>query len=160
MRGKFYRWLHCWRLRVLLLHLLLINTNYLLLTSMFKQNKFQAPKRDRDGLTSYILLQQGDISTDNLAVTWVDVAPGCSQRPHSHAPEQVYVIISGKGRMIVGDEERDVAEGDLVHIPSNVVHSIINHSNEVLRYISASTPAFDLQTLYDTGKLRDSSSST
>jgi mannose-6-phosphate isomerase-like protein (cupin superfamily) len=122
---------------------------------MFKQNKSAAPQRDRDGLTSYILLQQGDISTDNLAITWVDVAPGCSQRPHSHAPEQVYVIISGQGRMRVGDEERDVVEGDLVYIPSNVVHSIVNLSNEVLRYISASTPAFDLQALYDTGKLKN-----
>ena len=145
---------------MLLLHLLLTNTNYLLLTSMFKQNKFQAPKRDRDGLTSYILLQQGDISTDNLAVTWVDVAPGCSQRPHSHAPEQVYIIISGNGRIIIGDEEQDVVKGDLVHIPSNVVHSLVNDSSEVLTYISAATPAFDLQALYDTGKLRASRSST
>ncbi|WP_158265853.1 cupin domain-containing protein [Chroococcidiopsis sp. CCALA 051] len=127
---------------------------------MFKQNKFQAPKRDRDGLTSYILLQQGDISTDNLAVTWVDVAPGCSQRPHSHAPEQVYIIISGNGRIIIGDEEQDVVKGDLVHIPSNVVHSLVNDSSEVLTYISAATPAFDLQALYDTGKLRASRSST
>ena len=80
---------------------------------MFKQNKFEAISYERDGLTSYILLQQGDLPGDRLAVTWVDVVPGSRQRPHSHAPEQVYVIVKGKGRMQVGNEEQDVAEGDL-----------------------------------------------
>ncbi len=36
---------------------------------MFKQNKFEAISYERDGLTSYILLQQGYLLDDRLAVT-------------------------------------------------------------------------------------------
>ena len=117
--------------------------------TMFKQNRSKAPRRERDGLISHILLQQGDVHGDRLAITWVDVLPGSSQKLHSHAPEQVYVIIKGKGRMQVGSEEQDVTEGDLIYIPSNVAHAIKNTSNEMLSYISASTPAFDIKELYD-----------
>lgn len=116
---------------------------------MFKQNKLKAPRRERDGLISHILLQQGDIHGDQLAITWVDVLPGSSQKLHSHAPEQVYVIIKGKGNMQVGSEDQDVTEGDLIYIPSNITHSIKNTSNEMLSYISTSTPAFDIKELYD-----------
>lgn len=57
--------------------------------TMFKQNKSKAPRRERDGLISHILLQQGDVPGDRLAITWVDVLPCSSQKLHSHAPEQV-----------------------------------------------------------------------
>ncbi len=59
------------------------------------------------------------------------------------------MIIKGKGRMQVGSEEQDVTEGDLIYIPSNIAHSIKNTSSEMLSYISASTPAFDIKELYD-----------
>jgi len=106
---------------------------------MFKQNKSEAPRRERNGFTSHILLQQGDILDVRLAITWVDVAHGSSQRPHSHGSEQVYVIIKGKGQMRVGDEKREVVEDDLIFIPPHVVHSIENSLNEVLQQLLHST---------------------
>ena len=121
---------------------------------MFRRGKSEAPRRERQGLVSNILLQRGDVPGDRLAITWVDVAPGSRQTPHRHAPEQVYVIIKGKGLMRVGKEEQDVSAGDLVWIPPNVIHGIENRSSDVLSYISAATPAFDLEALYDTGELR------
>ncbi len=121
---------------------------------MFKQNIADAPQREREGLTSHILLQQGDVPGLGLSVTWVEVAPGSRQRPHSHAPEQVYVIVRGTGKMHVGDEAQEVRPGDLIYIPSNVTHGIENTSGETLTYLSAATPAFDLKALYDTGTLR------
>ncbi len=121
---------------------------------MFKQSKSGSPSRERDGLISHILLQKGDVSCERLSITWVDVAAGSGQSPHRHFPEQVYVIIKGKGRMQVGGEEQEVTEGDLIYIPSNEVHGIENTSREeVLSYISVSTPAFDLTAFYDTGAL-------
>lgn len=120
---------------------------------MFKKGKAEAPVRRLSGLTSYILLQQGDVPSDNLAITWVDVEPGSGQQPHQHPPEQVYVIVRGQGRMQVGDEQVYVGVGDLIFIPPNTVHSITNTGGELLTYISAATPTFDLKALYDTGEL-------
>ncbi len=120
---------------------------------MFQINKKEAESRKREGLTSYILLQEGDVPEGKLAVTWVDVEPGSEQKPHKHGPEQIYVIIAGRGLMRVGAEERTVSAGDLVRIPSDTVHSLLNLGDEPLSYVSASTPAWNLSRLYDTGQV-------
>lgn len=114
----------------------------------------KSPKRQRAGLASHILLQHGDTPGNNLAITWVEVAPGHGQALHSHAPEQVYVVVAGRGRMRVGEEVAEVRAGELVFIPSNVTHGIENTGSESLVYISASVPAFDLEALYDSGQLK------
>jgi mannose-6-phosphate isomerase-like protein (cupin superfamily) len=43
----------------------------------------------------------------------------------------------------------EVVKGDLIYIPSNVVHAIENRSSEMLSYISAATPPFDITAYYD-----------
>jgi quercetin dioxygenase-like cupin family protein len=108
--------------------------------ALFKRNRLEALRRERDGLVSRILLHEGDVSDARLTVTWVDVAPGSGQRAHSHAPEQVNVVVRGRGRMRVGDEERLVVEGDLSFIPPDAVHGIENASDEVLTYTSRRPP--------------------
>jgi len=113
-----------------------------------------AQKRIRDGLVSHILLQHGDTQTNNLAIAWVEVEPGHKQQPHSHAPEQAYVIIKGCARIQVGTEFRDAYTGDLVFIPSDVMHGIENIGSEKLVYVSVSVPAFDIEALYDNGQLK------
>jgi mannose-6-phosphate isomerase-like protein (cupin superfamily) len=122
--------------------------------SLFKRSRSEATWRERDGLVSHIILHAGDVSETRLTVTWVDVAPGSGQRPHSHAPEQVYVIVRGRGKMKVGNEERQVAEGDLIYIPPDTLHGIENLADEMLTYVSAATPAVDWEAFYDEGPLR------
>jgi mannose-6-phosphate isomerase-like protein (cupin superfamily) len=113
-----------------------------------------ASKRIRPGLVSYILLQHGDTPTNNMAVTWVEIEPGQKQNLHSHAPEQAYIIVSGRGRMQLDADFSEVQAGELVFIPSNVKHGIENTGSEKLIYVSASVPAFDLEALYDSGQLK------
>ena len=116
---------------------------------MFKRSRTEALRRERDGLVSHILLHAGDIPETQLTVTWVDVDPGSAQRSHSHAAEQVYVVVRGWGRMKVGDEERVAASGDLIRIPPDALHGIENPSDEVLTYVSAATPTIDWEAFYD-----------
>jgi mannose-6-phosphate isomerase-like protein (cupin superfamily) len=120
---------------------------------MFVQNRLAAPSRQRAGLVSRILLQKGDIQDTGITVTWVEVAMGSQQQPHQHEPEQVYVLITGKGQMSVGNEVQEVVAGDLVYIPPHTLHSIKNTGNEILSYVSATAAAFDFKTFYDEGKL-------
>jgi mannose-6-phosphate isomerase-like protein (cupin superfamily) len=112
-----------------------------------------APKRELEGLVSHILLEEGDAPGGELSITWVEVEPGGEQKPHSHVPQQVYVITRGIGRMRVGDEERDVREGQMVFIPPETEHGIVNTGETVLTYVSAATPAFPVTDLYDAGQL-------
>ena len=63
------------------------------------------------------------------------------------------MITRGQGRMRVGEDERDVREGQMVFIPSNVEHGIVNTGDQTLTYVSAATPAFPVTDLYDAGQL-------
>jgi mannose-6-phosphate isomerase-like protein (cupin superfamily) len=120
---------------------------------MFMADKDGVPRRERDGLVSNVLLQAGDVPDTALTVTWVDMAVGSEQRSHAHDSEQIYVLVSGRGRMVVGAETADVASGELVQIPPGAPHAITNIGRGRLRYISASTPAVRMTDLYDHGDL-------
>jgi mannose-6-phosphate isomerase-like protein (cupin superfamily) len=121
--------------------------------SVYVTDLSSAPKRETDGLVSHILLEEGDAPGGELSVTWVDVEPGSEQKAHSHGPQQVYVITRGQGRMRVGEDERDVSEGQMVFIPPNEEHGIVNTGETTLTYVSAATPAFPVTDLYDAGQL-------
>jgi mannose-6-phosphate isomerase-like protein (cupin superfamily) len=120
---------------------------------MYVSDLSSAPARELDGLVAHILLEEGDAPGAELTITWADVEPGSEQKPHSHAPQQVYVITRGSGRMKVGEEEREVHEGQMVFIPPDTEHGIVNTGEETLTYISAATPAFPVTDLYDAGQL-------
>jgi mannose-6-phosphate isomerase-like protein (cupin superfamily) len=121
---------------------------------MFVRSKADTEKRERSGLTSHFMLGRGDVESDALAITWVDVEPGAKQRLHNHPEVQVYIIVVGAGRMQVGDETRDVKAGDLVFIRSEVFHGVENTGDSLLSYVSAASPAFEsLQFAYDNGQL-------
>ena len=124
---------------------------------MYTINISNSQKRERNGLTSYFLLDRRSEMGTKLAVTWVTVAPDGRQISHHHTPEQVYVIVQGEGEMQVGAETRLVRAGDLVYIPSNEEHGIVNTGDEMLVYISAATPPFDLTEAYDRGQLQPES---
>jgi mannose-6-phosphate isomerase-like protein (cupin superfamily) len=128
---------------------------------MFITSKTTVQKRERNGLTSYFMLdRRSEVAAardPDLAVTWVTVEPGSRQISHHHEPEQVYVIIQGIGEMQVGSETQLVHAGDLVYIPSNLAHGIVNTGDDVLTYISAATPPFDLTEAYDRGQLQSES---
>jgi mannose-6-phosphate isomerase-like protein (cupin superfamily) len=95
------------------------------------------------GQVSHLLLAPAQFGSSNLAVTWVEGAPGSQQRLHTHTgSEQVYVIVAGRGRMIVAGEEQDVHPGTMVFIPPGAEHAIGNPGPEKLIYVSATSPPF------------------
>jgi quercetin dioxygenase-like cupin family protein len=51
--------------------------------------------------------------------------PGQSQKIHVHAgSDKFYLVVSGKARMVVGDEMREVAEGTVVWAPAHLPHGV------------------------------------
>jgi mannose-6-phosphate isomerase-like protein (cupin superfamily) len=104
----------------------------------------ECPRNERgDGQVSHLLLAEGQFGSRNLAVTWVEGAPGSQQPVHAHPDsEQAYVIVRGSGRMLLADEEREVGPGTLVFIPPGTPHAIRNNGEEPLVYVSATSPPF------------------
>ena len=48
---------------------------------------------------------------------------------HAHPAAEIYIVFSGKGFVVVGDERREVTAGDVIDIPSNEMHSMIAQEN-------------------------------
>lgn len=53
-----------------------------------------------------------------------EVAGGGAVEPHTHPTHEYYYVMSGRGLMRIEDEEREIAQGDLVYIPPNKVHTL------------------------------------
>lgn len=75
----------------------------------------------------------------NLVLSSTRLNPGKQTSGHRHAgQEEVYMFISGNGKMIVdGDEYKNfsVEAGDVVLIPDGAFHQVINNSSEELYFI-------------------------
>jgi quercetin dioxygenase-like cupin family protein len=57
-------------------------------------------------------------------VSEFEVQGGGEVDPHSHPTHEFYYVTSGRGWMVIDGEERQIGQGDLVHIPPGAVHSI------------------------------------
>jgi len=52
--------------------------------------------------------------------------PGQSQAVHAHdGADKFYLVLQGKARMRVGDEEREVASGGFAWAPAGVPHGVV-----------------------------------
>ena len=69
-------------------------------------------------------------------MTRVVLKPGAKTKPHKHeAEEQTYYIISGQGKIYVGDQSYDIYEQTAVLIPPGQPHAIENVGKGDLEWI-------------------------
>jgi mannose-6-phosphate isomerase-like protein (cupin superfamily) len=61
---------------------------------------------------------------------------------HRLASTEVYVILEGRGRMRVGDEQAEVGPGDAIIIPAGETQSIENAGPGVLAFLCIVDPAW------------------
>jgi mannose-6-phosphate isomerase-like protein (cupin superfamily) len=111
---------------------------------MFRRRVEDSPRERRGGQVSFLLLGSGEYGSERLAVTWVEGEPGSQQPLHRHADaEQVYVIVRGRGEMIVGDERKEVGARSMIFTPPGTDHAIRNIGTERMVYVSATSAPFD-----------------
>jgi mannose-6-phosphate isomerase-like protein (cupin superfamily) len=122
---------------------------------MHALKKETAPRYSRpEGITSYLLASPRTNSAEHLTITLAVIQPGGEQRIHSHQPEQVYLILEGRGLMTVGGETQCVGPGDCVFIPSGQPHGLKNDGDVTLRYFSAAASAYEPGHLEKTWQLK------
>ncbi len=81
-----------------------------------------------------VLLDRTETELTEIALN--EWRAGLEGPPHAHAEkDQVFYIVSGEGRVIVGEEEYNVQPGCLVYIPAGLRHQSITTSAEPLGYI-------------------------
>lgn len=63
------------------------------------------------------------VHTDNVTISFVDVAAGAALPEHAHFNEQVTHLIAGSFELTVNGEPILMKPGDVVIIPTNAPHS-------------------------------------
>ena len=95
----------------------------------------EGQKLDVAGLNQItVLLDRTETELTEIALN--EWRAGLEGPPHAHAEkDQVFYIVSGEGRVIVGEEDYTVKPGCLVYVPAGLRHQSITTSDEPLGYI-------------------------
>jgi mannose-6-phosphate isomerase-like protein (cupin superfamily) len=71
------------------------------------------------------------------------VPPGTETFEHHHIrSEEIYYVVGGRGRVRLGDDEREVAAGDCVVIPPGTAHKLWNDGPDPLVLLCCCAPAY------------------
>ena len=70
------------------------------------------------------------------------VKPGDVTSLHLMTTSEVYYVLQGKGLMYVGNEKKEVKEGQVIYIPPNSPQRIRNTGNQDLVFLCIVDPAW------------------
>jgi quercetin dioxygenase-like cupin family protein len=66
---------------------------------------------------------------------------GQSQKVHAHTgSDKFYLVVSGKARMIVGDETREVGAGTVVWAPADLPHGVAQALERTVMLVAIGPP--------------------
>lgn len=67
--------------------------------------------------------------------------PGQSQKTHVHAgSDKFYLVVSGKARMVVGSDTREVGAGTVVWAPADVPHGVLQAMERTVMLVAIAPP--------------------
>jgi mannose-6-phosphate isomerase-like protein (cupin superfamily) len=72
------------------------------------------------------------------------IRPGEKSRRHYHLKtEEIYYILSGRGKIHIDNEAYMVSSGHAIFLPIGSRHQIINEGQEDIIFVCADAPVFD-----------------
>jgi quercetin dioxygenase-like cupin family protein len=69
---------------------------------------------------------------ENLMICRITFPPNVTAIAHDHPHEQMTIVEKGRARFILGDGEREVGPGDVIHIKPNLWHGATMLDEEVI----------------------------
>ena len=82
---------------------------------------------------TYFLIDPEDSPSRNLKMGHTIIYPTGKTTGHAHEDmEEVYYILSGKGKMVVGEDEFPIQAGDAFYVPFGEYHVTYNTGNQSL----------------------------
>lgn len=99
----------------------------MLIRKIWEENETTRPREK-------LLVERSEAET--IALGYVALDDGKSTQVGFHEDEEeVYVVLKGKARLMIGDEQTVVAAGDVVYVPRNTAHQMTCISEEKLEYL-------------------------
>jgi mannose-6-phosphate isomerase-like protein (cupin superfamily) len=76
------------------------------------------------------------ITVPDLSVGLYVLAAGQPDMQQPHGEDEVYYVVSGAGRITVGDEERDVGPGSIVFVAATVPHRFHDIAEDLTLFVA------------------------
>lgn len=76
------------------------------------------------------------LSVPDLSIGLYVLAVGQPDLQRPHTEDEVYYVISGRGRVSVGDEVRDVQPGSIVFVASAVPHRFHDITEDLVLFVA------------------------
>lgn len=86
------------------------------------------PVQANDQLRFVTLFQRGTLSLELYA-------PQGDDRQTPHIQDELYVVVSGHGEFINGDERHPFQAGDVLFVPAGVEHRFVNFSDDFQTWV-------------------------
>lgn len=98
----------------------------------------------RDGAFIFELFKYSKFSIKNLSVATGFLKPGQKAIPHFHKiSEEIYYVLSGKGKVRVANLKEKIKEGDAIYVPVKAIHALENASKiRPLKVLAISSPPY------------------
>lgn len=102
------------------------------------------PFKARDGALIYEIFTKTKPAIKNIGLASGILKPNKKALPHFHKiSEEIYYVISGKGRINIAEKKFSVREGDAAYIPRNTTHALENISRKkLLSVLCISVPPY------------------
>ena len=89
---------------------------------------------DRVAHRSKWVVHRGTGASD-AATVYFEIDPGHHIGRHTHDASETILLLKGKGRALVADEETAISPGDVVHVPAEAPHDVVNEGDAVLELL-------------------------
>jgi len=101
------------------------------------------PFTTKDGSKIRSILDRTNSSASHQSLAEATLPPGAATEAHRHPrTEEIYYLLSGRGRMRLGDEWQEVGPGDGILIPPGAIHQIRNVGAEPLTFLCCCAPPY------------------
>lgn len=90
--------------------------------------RFAVKDRQNETLRdTYFLIDPETSPSKNLKMGFTIVYANGKTTGHAHTDhEEVYYVIQGRGKMVVGDSEYEITTGDALYVPFGLFHTTYN----------------------------------
>jgi mannose-6-phosphate isomerase-like protein (cupin superfamily) len=79
---------------------------------------------------TYYLIDKENSPSRRLTMGYTTIYPTGSTTGHAHEDmEETYFVISGKGVMVVGEDEFEIEQGDALYVPPGEYHTTYQRGN-------------------------------
>lgn len=72
---------------------------------------------------------------ENFAFRYYQLQPGGTSNLEQHDHDHGVFVLHGSGEVLLGEHTHELSQGDIVHIPPQALHQLINTGHETLGFL-------------------------